>query len=167
MRRAAKKTLGTIRCVMWTDHANLTRAQVGDVDVKLLRWVSELVSDGSEIRSLGGRSAKLGDGFSRNPPGRDELLAQRTRDLKGLTGQLRGFDLAQFLGEDTGSTGPVPWVLGDDAVPDKPGQERQLHYLDRIAVTEGLAPQVMVLLVHDYCNTKHAMDASEEVRVAL
>ena len=74
VRRAAKKALGTVRSILWTDHANLTRAQVGDVDVKLLRWVSELVADGSEIRSLAGRSAKLGDGFSRNPPNRDALL---------------------------------------------------------------------------------------------
>ena len=71
VRRAAKKALGTVRSILWTDHANLTRAQVGDVDVKLLCWVSELVADGSEIRSLAGRSAKLGDGFSRNPPNRD------------------------------------------------------------------------------------------------
>ena len=81
VRRAAKKALGTVRSILWTDHANLTRAQVGDVDVKLLRWVSELVADGSEIRSLAGRSAKLGDGFSRNPPNRDALLDQRTKDL--------------------------------------------------------------------------------------
>ena len=42
VRRAAEKALGTVRSILWTDHANLTRAQVGDVDVKLLRWVSEL-----------------------------------------------------------------------------------------------------------------------------
>ena len=36
VRRAAKKALGTVRSILWTDHANLTRAQVGDVDVKLL-----------------------------------------------------------------------------------------------------------------------------------
>ena len=41
VRRAAKKALGTVRSILWTDHANLTRARVGDVDVKLLRWVSE------------------------------------------------------------------------------------------------------------------------------
>ena len=31
----------------------------------------------------------LGDSFSRNPKDRDALLAARTKDLKGLTGQLR------------------------------------------------------------------------------
>ena len=54
--------------------------------------------DGSEIRSLSGRSATLGDSFSRNPKDRDALLAARTKDLEGLTGQLRGFDLDQYLG---------------------------------------------------------------------
>ena len=29
VRRAAKKALGTVRSILWTDHANLTRAQVG------------------------------------------------------------------------------------------------------------------------------------------
>ena len=69
VKRATRKAFGTIRTLCWTDHANLTRAQRIDVgaDVKLVRWVSEIVSDGSEIRSLSGRSTKLGDGFSRNP----------------------------------------------------------------------------------------------------
>ena len=127
-RRAAKKALGTVRSILWTDHANLTRAQVGDVDVKLLRWVSELVADGSEIRSLAGRSAKLGDGFSRNPPNRDALLDQRTKDLKGLSGQLRGFDLDEFLGNDTGTDKVVPWTVGDDAVPDRSDRVNALSW---------------------------------------
>ena len=53
-----------------------------EVDVKHLRWVSWIIADGSQIRSLSGRTAKLGDGFSRNPDGRDELVAQRTKDLE-------------------------------------------------------------------------------------
>ena len=72
--------------------------------------------DGSEIRSLSGRSATLGDSFSRNPKDRDALLAARTKDLEGLTGQLRGFDLDQYLGEGTEGEGPVPWAVGNDAV---------------------------------------------------
>lgn len=54
-----RKVFGTIRTLCWTDHANLTRAQSSDigVDAKLVRWVSEILSDGSEIRSLSGRSA--------------------------------------------------------------------------------------------------------------
>ena len=47
--------------------------------------------DGSEIRSLSGRSAMLGDSFSRNPKDRDALLAARTKDLEGLTGAASGF----------------------------------------------------------------------------
>lgn len=82
VKRMTRKTLGSIRTVCWTDHANLTKAQHMDVgaDVKLIRWVAEILADGSEIRSLSGRSAKLGDGYSRNPKERDELLQHRTKD---------------------------------------------------------------------------------------
>ena len=66
-KRAQKKTLGPMRSLNWTDHANMTKQQqidLVDIDIQLLRWVSEIVSDGSEIRSLAGRSARLGDGTS-------------------------------------------------------------------------------------------------------
>ena len=94
VKRATRKTFGSIRTLCWTDHANLTRAQTSDIgmDPKLVRWVAEILMDGSEIRSLSGRSATLGDSFSR-------ILRTRTKDLEGLTGQLRGFDLDQYLGE--------------------------------------------------------------------
>jgi len=92
VRRAVKGMLGPLRCIMWTDHSNLTRLQSSEeIQPKHLRWLSELLADGSTLRSLSGRSARLADGLSRNPPGRDDLLAQRTKDLQGLIGQLRGF----------------------------------------------------------------------------
>eukprot|EP00969_Alexandrium_andersonii_P338783 14973322-Alexandrium_andersonii.AAC.1 len=79
-----------MRSICWTDHANWTRQlTLEDVDVKHLRWASWIIADGSQTRSLSGRTAKLGDGFSRHPPDRDALVEQRTKDLKGRTGQLR------------------------------------------------------------------------------
>ncbi len=98
-KRAQRKLLGPMRSLNWTDHANWTKQQqveLPDIDTKHLRWISEIVADGSEIRSLAGRSARLGDGTSRNPGNRDDLLAQRTKDLQGLIGQVRGFDLGEF-----------------------------------------------------------------------
>jgi len=93
-KRAQRKLLGTTRSICWTDHANWTKQLVlEDVGVKHLRWVSWIVADGSQIRSLSGRTAKLGDGLSRNPSNRDELVAQRTINLQGRTGQLRGLSL--------------------------------------------------------------------------
>ena len=91
---ATCKVLGAVKTLCWT-HANVTRAQTSDIgmDSKLVRWVVEILLDGSEIRSLSGRSAMWGDSFSRNPKDRDTLLAARTKDLDGLTGQLRGFVL--------------------------------------------------------------------------
>ena len=123
-----------MRSILWTDHANLTRAQVGDVDVKLLRWVSELVADGSEIRSLA-------------------LLDQRAKDLKGLSGQLRGFDLDEFLGSDTGTDKVVPWTVGDDAVPDRS---------DRVNAVSWSFPtrqKAAVVYVHDYRPEKEERQA--------
>ena len=62
MKRATRKMFGSIcKTLCWTDHANLTRAQSSDIgaDTKLVRWVSEILADGSETQSLSGRSAKL------------------------------------------------------------------------------------------------------------
>ena len=51
-KRAQRKVLGPMRSLNWTDHANMTKQQtieLVDIDIKLLKWVSEIVSDGSEI----------------------------------------------------------------------------------------------------------------------
>ena len=69
------------------------QVELQDIDRKLLRWVAEIVADGSEIRSLSGRSARLGDGTSRNPADRDRLLEQRSKDLNGILGQVLGFNV--------------------------------------------------------------------------
>ena len=143
VKRATRRVFGTIKSLCWTDHANLTRAQMSDigVDSKLIRWVSEILADGSEIRSLSGRSAKLGDGFSRNPKDRDALLEARTKDLSGMAGQLRGFNLDEYLGEGTEGNGQIPWAVGDDAVPDQIA----------VVANKGLqVSQVKVLVVVDY-----------------
>ena len=124
VKRATRKMFGSVRTLCWTDHANLTRAQHIDIgsDVKLVRWIAEILADGSEIRSLSGRSAKLGDGFSRNPKDRDELLQARTKDLQGLSGHLKGFNLEEYLGEGTEDPNvPVAWAIVDDVLPEPSG----------------------------------------------
>ena len=101
-KRAQRKVLGPMRSLCWTDHANMTKQQtieLAEIDIKLLRWTSEITSDGSEIRSLAGRSARLGDGTSRNPADRDALMEQRTKDVQGIIGQVRGFNLDEFLSD--------------------------------------------------------------------
>ena len=98
MKRIQDKTLGHMRSKCWTDHANWTRqGDKADIEVKHLRWYSEIVADGSEILSLSGRTAVLGDGISRNPSDRYEVMEQRGKDLQGYAGQIRGFDLDQFF----------------------------------------------------------------------
>jgi hypothetical protein len=120
MKRAQRSALGSMKSICWTDHANWTRQQTTpDPDIKVLRWVSEIVADGSEIRSLSGRAAKLGDGTSRNPPDRDKLMAQRAKDIEGLMGQVRGFDLDEYLGDWEQSRYAQTWTLPSDALPNR------------------------------------------------
>ncbi|CAL1170400.1 unnamed protein product [Cladocopium goreaui] len=169
VKRATRKTFGSVRTLCWTDHANLTRSQHIEIgsDVKLVRWVAEILADGSEIRSLSGRSAKLGDGFSRNPKDRDELLQGRTRDLQGLSGHLRGFNLEEYLGGGTEDpTVPVAWAVGDDVLPANGpsdgensaavvsgGVSGSEHRATRDGVAEGsLGNHLKVLFVADYAN---------------
>jgi hypothetical protein len=119
-KRAQKNILGNCQSLCWTDHQNVARLQTApDIDVKQLRWVSEIIGDGSRILSLSGRSAKLADGWSRNPPDRDELLAQRLKDLRGYAGQLRGFSPEEYMSEWESPEGreAVPWTMPTDAVP--------------------------------------------------
>ena len=159
VKRATRKVFGTIRTLCWTDHANLTRAQSNDigVDSKLVRWVSEILSDRSEIRSLSGRSARLGDGFSRNPKERDALLEARTKDLSAMSGHLKGFDLDDYLGDGVEDGEVVAWAVGDDAVPDR---------VDPEAVQIGVAAASVarVLLVMDYAReTSRAIVETRDV----
>ena len=149
-KRAQRACLGPMRSICWTDHANLTKQQSSEhIDVKHLRWVAEITSDGSCIRSLSGRAAKLGDGISRNPSNRDEILQQRSKDLAGLCGQLRGFDLDEFLSDHEDPSIALPWTLASDAVPDKP-MPPKVQTIAAIAAEEGLAATVKVLYVADY-----------------
>ena len=103
---------------MWTDHANVTRAansmKTEDVDAKILRWVAEIMGDGSEIRSLSGRSARLADGISRNCGNRDELLEARTQDLYDRQGRVRTFNLAKYLSDCEVLDSLQPWAVGED-----------------------------------------------------
>ncbi|CAE7320042.1 pol, partial [Symbiodinium pilosum] len=62
-----------------------------EIQPKHLRWFSELLADGSVLRSLSGR----------------------TKDLQGLIGQLRGFSLEEFLGEEEPGK-VIPWSLLSD-----------------------------------------------------
>ena len=133
--------------------------------LQVVRWVSEILADGSEIRSLSGRSAKLGDGFSRNPAGRDELLEARTKDIEGVAGQLKKFNLDEYLGEGTETTSSVPWAIGDDAVPD-PAVVGSSSVMALVGSSE-----VRVLVVMDYQRLKDGnavlKDASRLLEQAL
>ena len=168
-KRAQKKFLGAMKSLCWTDHANWTRQLVlEDVDVKHLRWVSFLVADGSQIRSLSGRSAKLGDGYSRNPKDRDALVEQRTRDLEGRMGQLRGFSLDAFLADHAEGEKSFPWSIGDDAIPDKIEEtDAVAQMVAELAASAGVLPVLRAALVMDYYDIDTGRKRAEELEAIL
>ena len=124
VKRHQRRIIGEMRSINWTDHANVKRLVTAEeIDAKHLRWVSEIIADGIMIQLLSGRSALLGDGFSRNPSNRDELIQQRTKDLKGVAGQTRGFNVDEFLSDWERTDGrPIPWTFPSDSVPVPAGQ---------------------------------------------
>jgi hypothetical protein len=139
-----------------------------DIDVKHLRWVSFIVSDGSQIRSLSGRSAKLGDGYSRNPKDRDELVEQRTKDLSGRMGQLRGFSLEAFLADHAEEEKAFPWSIGDDAVPDvQPDRTDAVQMVAELAASSGVIPVLKVAFVMDYYDVATGRRRAEELEQVL
>ena len=142
---------------------------------------------------MSGRSARLADGLSRNPPERDELLQQRTKDLQGLIGQLRGFSLEEFLGEEE-SGKVIPWSLLSDVqaavepVDLMTGKRMRPGSLDRsdqdpgagggssepvsshpfccfsrILAESGAVPVLKVLYVPDYCTEGERLSKTTEL----
>ena len=94
------------------------------------------------------------DGFSRNPSDRDELIAQRSRDLQGRTGQLRGFSLEGFLSDYEEGSQPYPWTLGDHAIPESEltGRQLEVSVLDTVGElisSQGVRLEVNVLMLAD------------------
>ena len=176
-KRAQRKVLGPMRSLNWTDHANMTKQQtidLVDIDLKLLRWVSEIVSDGSEIRSLAGRSARLGDGTSRNPSNREALMEQRTKDLAGMIGQVRGFDLNEFLSDWEPEGQALPWTIGDggwvaeaEQSPKPAASAATTFSLHKVMSSEGVSPKLKVLYVPDYISREQRVLATSQLYVQL
>ena len=125
-KRSQKETLGPNACICWTDHANVihkaNKIRNDPVpDAKIQRWVTEVIADGSCMRTLAGRAMCLADGISRNPPDRDALLARRTADMMESKAAIREFDIDEFAGE-TDFDSKHPWSRTEvvDANPNTP-----------------------------------------------
>eukprot|EP00435_Cladocopium_sp_Y103_P042487 s1035_g11.t1 len=120
--------------------------------------------------------------YSRNPEDRDQLLAQRTKDLAGLIGQLRGFDLEEFL-SDASADEALAWSVGEDALPDKLGQEIKSTESPVAACVAhlktssqearnnmfaaGVSSDLKVLYVPDYVHQSERMTKTSEISRAL
>ena len=138
-----------------------------DIDVRVFRWVSEIVADGSEIRSLSGRNCRLADGTSRKPADRNEIIAQRTKDVEGIAGQVRIFNLDRFLSDCEHPDVAIPWAVGDDCVPPSNKEAKSSAQvsgcpvfsgasaaapldLPLLMASAGVCPTLQVLYVPDY-----------------
>jgi hypothetical protein len=97
---------------------------------------------------------------------RDELLEQHTKDLKGLVGQFRAFDLAGYASDYPDESGkPVPWTVGDDAIPDKVGvsSDSVVPLPVPVLVSAGVSPSVSVLHVCDYQTSQELFDRNQKL----
>ena len=88
--------------------------------------------------------------------------------MKGLIGQVRGFDLDDFLSDWEDDRGrPIPWTYGDSTLPvpmrGQPGpgpsaagapatSSSSIEWTDipRLMAAEGVPPKLQVLYVPDY-----------------
>ena len=92
-------------------------------------------------------------------------MEARTKDIEGVAGQLKKFNLDEYLGEGTETTSSVPWAIGDDAVPD-PAVVGSSSVMALVGSSE-----VRVLVVMDYQRLKDGnavlKDASRLLEQAL
>eukprot|EP00969_Alexandrium_andersonii_P365548 15466474-Alexandrium_andersonii.AAC.1 len=79
-RRHARQAVGRLPALCWTDHANVARQSTAvHIDDRMLRWITEIESDGPQLRNLSGRAAVLGDVLGRRF---EAELAQSARALR-------------------------------------------------------------------------------------
>ena len=94
------------------------------------------------------------DGLFRTPADRDEALAQRTKDLAGLMGQVRGFDLDAYLSGWDQTRYAEPWALASDGLPGQAAVGVSLAAppgdLYALAQKAGMARKLKVLHLTDY-----------------
>jgi hypothetical protein len=164
-----------MKSLNWTDHANVTKqktADLAEIYPKILRWVSEILAGGSEVRFLAGWSARLGDGASHNSSNRDALIEQRSKDLKGLVGQVRMFRLHQSLSDYELLGRAIPLCLGDDAwvskkSADNPDLETTPPAAAAFMAAAGVKPVLKVLRVADYVAATTRLTDSARIRKEL
>ena len=91
-----------------------------------------------------------------------KLGLSRSLGDAGGPGRLRGFDLDQYVGEGTEGTGPVPWAVGSDAVPDTADRAP-------VAVLVAVATEVpvRVMVVFDYLRWSEQDAALVEIQSAF
>ena len=112
VRASARRDLGRLPAICWTDHSASVKDASGEgpaADATIIRWVGEIESDGSRLKNLSGRSAALGDGPSRCRPEHGRFLREQCHSLSGIT-------LDDLVGDQARPGEPVAWGL--DITPD-------------------------------------------------
>ena len=93
--RERRKTLGRIPAICWSDSKSGVQQATkkdGELDIRSLRWIADIESDGSQLKNLSGRAqiVQIGDGLSRAPHDLTPELANRARSI-------REFSVEKFL----------------------------------------------------------------------
>ena len=106
-------------------------------------------------------------------------MAQRTKDLQGMIGQVRGFDLNEFLSDWEPQGQALPWAIGDGIwVTEGDGPQGSEPspalaapagplMLHQIMAAEGVALKLKVLYVPDYMSREHRVLATSHLYVQL
>jgi hypothetical protein len=89
------------------------------------------------------------------PEDRDAVLAQRTKDLAGLMGQVRGFDLDAFLSNWEQTRYAEPWapcvrLTAEAGVRSGVPSTAPSQALNALAQQAGMSRQLKVLYLMDY-----------------
>ena len=120
--------------MIWQDHQNLVRLAslpLDRVESKHFRWHAEVTGDGSEFRSLAGKSNVFSDGLSRNAINKDEMA--RMSELSEVRRLVRDFNADEFNDEEPVSRGvsilsetlnPVPVPLAPQSLENSSGFAR-------------------------------------------
>ena len=87
-----------------------------------------------------------------------------------MIGQVRGFNLDEFLSDWEPDGQALPWAVGDGAwvkSASDPEVEGKTMALYRAMAAEGVSPTIKVLYVPDYVSAERRLTATAELRVRL
>ena len=156
--RASRRHLGRIPGDNYTDHSHLIVDMVApEADPATMRWVADIISDGTRMRNLGGRSATMADGLSRMDTLHAELLRKEVKQLRNMT-------VNDLICQEEEDGDEHPWAIAShsrisETLKPAPSVEEPRDVAPAVeaaiqAVVQQIAPpkRVTVLVLPDNCS---------------